>query len=153
MADYKYLPSGHKRALIIGNNKYIQQHNQLGHSINSAHKLKDVLEDIGFDVTLYTDIDVFMMDIIIDFAKTTRKGDLVLFYFCGHCQQVDGKNYMIPIDDSLISEDIDVQDIGINAENALQQLSKQNQCNATIFILDAVRPYFFNTTQISNWHK
>ena len=143
-------PTDKKLALIIANSKYNHSKNQLLHSVDNAHELETLLQTIDFNVTSYIDIDSSAMRKIMDFAANINDGDLVLFYYCGHCHQVDGKNYLIPIDDENITRDLDVQDIGIRVDNILRNLKEKNKSNATIFILDCARPYFFQDPKAVN---
>lgn len=130
-----------KRALIIGNDDYEQQPNKLRYSVDNARKLYYLLNDIGFTVTPHFNTNQEMMDKITDFASTINDGDLVFFYFCGHGCQVDGKNYLIPVDDNRIACDDDVSFIGVSAESVLRRLVEKNKSNVTIYILDCGSTY------------
>jgi len=86
-------------ALIIGNNNYSNV-GKLEKSINDAQSMAEVLAKKGFEVTLRTDIDsTNMKQAIQQFAKrlSVIKG-IGLFYFSGHGIQIDGRNYLVPID-------------------------------------------------------
>jgi uncharacterized caspase-like protein len=174
MADADGASSHRKLALIIGNNKYKRRNNRLKHSVKNAKKLSHLLKAINFNCTTYYNIDKEMMDNISNFAKTIMDGDIVLFYFSGHCRQVAGENYLIPTDDDRIEndidvaeigtsakraldrlmmrtdDDIDVADLGANAEHALDNLTDKKKPYVTIFILDCCQQYFLKNESTSN---
>ncbi|CAF5207624.1 unnamed protein product, partial [Rotaria magnacalcarata] len=91
-----------KLALIIGNDNYSTTYNKLDDSVKNAKNMRNLLKQIAFDVTMHTNIDANMMELIKKFCEQIDNGDLVLFYFSGHGCQVNGENYLIPIDDSKI---------------------------------------------------
>jgi uncharacterized caspase-like protein len=54
---------------------------------------------MGFTVILKKNANQRTMeDTIRHFGKQLRGGGVGLFYFAGHGMQVDGRNYLIPID-------------------------------------------------------
>lgn len=136
--------------MVIGNSKYRQRQNRLDHSSNNASDLNFLLTKIGFNASLHIDLDRTMLNKIQNFASNINEGDLVLFYFCGHGGQVNGKNFMISVDDDGITTEKHVQDIGVNVKTALYHLLKQNHSNATILILDCSKPYFLKATEPAN---
>jgi hypothetical protein len=93
-----------KYALLIGNRDYPNRKD-----IAPAHKnvadLKDVLEYYEFKVRDYRDLDALgMMRVLTEFGTELRSvGEAnlpgavaVVFYFCGHGFQSDGRNYLVP---------------------------------------------------------
>ena len=84
-------------ALVIGNSAY--QTEPLKNPINDAEDMAANLRNLGFKVILKKNADQRMMeDTIRYFGKQLRGGGVGLFYFAGHGMQVDGRNYLIPID-------------------------------------------------------
>jgi uncharacterized caspase-like protein len=130
-----------KLAMVIGNDDYNERHNKLTHSIYNANDLSDSLNKIGFDVTLHTDPEIQMMKLIRNFAKTINDGDLILFYFSGHGYQLNGKNYLIPVYDTIIQNETDVEEFAIDIEQILTLLAERNPSYVTIIILDCCRSY------------
>ncbi|CAF3427295.1 unnamed protein product [Rotaria socialis] len=148
--DQKNSSPRRKLALIIGNDNYNVLHNKLNHSINNARDLSDVLKKIDFDVTMHIDVDSEMMVTIKSFSKTINDGDIILFYFSGHGYEVSGKNYLIPVDDTRIKTDIDVEDIGISVQSIVERLIERNSSYVTIFIFDCCPPYWLKPPRTSN---
>lgn len=136
-----------KLALIIGNDNYSTLKNKLNHSINNARDLSDQLKKIGFNVTLdYNLTKQELIAHIIDFSKQIYNGDIILFYFAGHGFSVNGKNYLIPIDDTEIEDKRDVEDFSVNVERTISRFVTKNPSHATIFILDCCRSYWLKSS-------
>lgn len=140
--------SSHRRkiALLIGNDNYSKAHNKLNHSIDNTRRMSDILSKINFNITMCIDTDSKMMIMIKNFSKIINYGDLVLFYFAGHGCEVNGTNYLIPVDDNRIETDLDVEDIGINLQSILERLVERNTSYVTIFILDCGRSYWLKSS-------
>ncbi len=82
-----------------------------------------------------------MMKLIRNFAKTINDGTLILFYFKGHGYQLNGKNYLIPVYDTILQNERDVEEFGIDVEQIITLLTERNPSYVTIVILDCCRPY------------
>jgi hypothetical protein len=127
-------------ALIIGNGAY--QTSPLKNPINDAEDMAETLKKLGFKVILKRDADQRTMeDTIRFFGRQLRDGDVGLFYFAGHGVQVDGRNYLMPVDAKIESES-DVKYEAVDAGRILGKMEDaENRLN--IVILDACRnnPY------------
>ena len=89
-------------ALVIGNSNY-QAVRQLPNAVHDAAAVSDFLKSAGFDVTTALDLDqAGMRHAVQDFAQRLAGKDdqktTALFYFAGHGVQVDGENYLVPVD-------------------------------------------------------
>lgn len=130
-------------ALVIGNAQY--EHNRLSNSVNDAVDMAKVLTEIGFDVTLKNDLpDKRAMRIAIhEFAeRLSHTQGIGLFYFAGHGAQVKGINYLLPINNDQIRNEIDLENDAIYAGEILQKMERA-ETSLNILILDACRdnPY------------
>ncbi|MEZ5828560.1 MAG: caspase family protein [Hyphomicrobiales bacterium] len=69
------------------------------------------LRSLGFEVIDGTDLTKReMMSRIRTFADKVRGADVGLFFYAGHGLQVDGRNYLAPVDASLKSDvDLDFE--------------------------------------------
>ena len=123
-------------ALVIGNRDYATA--PLLNPVNDALAMTQVLQEVGFDVMSYTDIDKKKMAQVINrFGQKIAKGGVGLFYFAGHGMQVKGENYLIPVD------------VNTNGERAVKRTSiklaqvtdsmKSAGNRMNIIILDACR--------------
>ena len=123
-------------ALVIGNSAY--QTVPLKNPVNDAEDMTATLKKMGFTVILKQNADQRTMeDTIRYFGKQLRGGGVGLFYFAGHGMQVDGRNYLIPIDAKIESES-DVKYEAVDAGRVLGKMEDaENQIN--IVILDACR--------------
>jgi len=135
--------SARQLALVIGNSQY--EYRSLDNPVNDATDIAAKLRQMGFEVTLKLDLNQVKMGRAIR-AFTTRLANnsgVGLFYFAGHGAQVDGVNYLLPIDNNKIG---DKQDLKAHAVNVgVQVLERMELVNnhLNIIILDACRddPY------------
>lgn len=133
----------YKRALVIGNNNYSRPESQLIHCVNDANDLSQLLKKINFNVTTHHNLtNADMTKAIKTFKESIVNGDLILFYFSGHGYQVNGRNYLMPVDDDEIATDEDVEDRAFDAEKELDRLARKSPSCVTIFILDCCRTYW-----------
>ncbi|MBX2854793.1 MAG: caspase family protein [Rhodobacteraceae bacterium] len=137
-----YVPENQSRvALVIGNSNYNNGLAPLRNPVNDAALMIDTLRDAGFEVIEGLDLDFKQMKRkISDFgqqlsAAPNRK--VGLFYFAGHGVQVDGVNYLLPVDANINSEaDIEIE--GVPANTALVQMGQAGAAVNMLF-LDACR--------------
>ena len=100
-------PTNEKRvALVIGNGSYSSLP-RLENPLNDATDMAAALEQAGFDVALHQDLDRDgMKRAIFEFEENLRSSDVALFYYAGHSLQVDGHNFMVPINARLNPTDV-----------------------------------------------
>lgn len=132
--------SEERLALVIGNSAYRTA--PLHNPVNDAEDMSAALSGLGFKVTLKKNVDRRTLeDSVRLFGRQLKLGGVGLFYFAGHGMQVEGRNYLVPIDARIESES-DVKYETIDAGFVLGKMEDaQNQLN--IVILDACRnnPY------------
>ncbi len=89
---------GKRVALVIGNSAY--EHVQpLKNPRTDAEDMSKALCQIGFDVVAGYDLDRNAMDDkTIEFRRRAETADLAFVYYSGHGIQVEGRNYLVPID-------------------------------------------------------
>jgi hypothetical protein len=106
--------------------------------------MAETLRFLGFNVAIEKDAPKDKMKRMIaafgDRLKETSDA-IAFFYFSGHGMQVDGRNYMIPVD-AEINDETDVEVDGIEAWSALTRM-EYGQTKMNIVVLDACRnnPY------------
>jgi hypothetical protein len=124
-------------ALVIGNSNYGTK-TPLKNPLQDANLMEATLEGLGFVVDKYQDLGLKEMNAAVrDFSQKMKDNNVALFYYAGHGVQVDGKNYLIPIDAKLASKD-DCEWEAFAVEDLLKQFEK-NPKNVNIAILDACR--------------
>lgn len=90
--------TGKQIALVIGNSNY-SHITRLPNTINDAQLIAKTLRKAGFDVVEGLDLDKVKMSATIDqFTEKAYNAELAVVYFAGHGMQVDGKNYLMPVD-------------------------------------------------------
>jgi hypothetical protein len=88
-------------ALVIGNSNY-QNAVQLTNPGNDAQSVAQLLNQAGFEVIAATDLTQNdMIKVVQDFSdKVAARGPntVAMVYYAGHGVQLEGENYLIPID-------------------------------------------------------
>jgi len=126
-------------ALVIGNSDY--KVSGLPNPVNDARLMTHTLRNLGFSVLHEENASQRKMKFAInrfgDHLERAGKNAVGLFYYAGHGIQVDGRNYLIPIDANIQNEkDVDVE--AVTADAALAQMNYAGN-NLNVMILDACR--------------
>ncbi|CAF1078581.1 unnamed protein product [Rotaria magnacalcarata] len=141
-----------KKALVVGINKYVHAGSSLKTCIADAIALGDTLRSIGFEVLPGIDYTFEKFKHKIDeFVQKIQNGDVILFYFAGHGQESDGKNYLISSDynyDHSTDENMYLANNAVNIQYILHNMTKKNPY-VIIFILDCCRTRKIRTTSIA----
>jgi tetratricopeptide (TPR) repeat protein len=133
-------PPTQRLALLIGNAKYPV--NPLRNAVNDASDMNYVLKKLGFETTLLTNATFEQMEDAIDgFSRKLRQGGVGLFYYVGHGVQIDGQNYLVPVDAPLQAA-ATVKYRSVPANGLRERMADAgNELN--IIILDACRDNVF----------
>lgn len=124
-------------ALVIGNSNYSSA--PLKNPENDANSIAAELKRLNFDVMVYTNVSGNDMKLYMrTFGdKLAQNKGVGLFFFAGHGMQVNGENYLIPVD-AKIEKEMDVELESVNLKRLLGEMEyAQNELN--IVILDACR--------------
>ncbi len=123
-------------ALVIGNSQY----NYVTPLENPQHDARDVataLRSQGFEVTELVDLTRDgMADALREFRAQADAADIALVYYAGHGIEVQGTNYLIPVDARIIDER-DVPDMTVDLQTVLRQISGARKLK--MIVLDACR--------------
>jgi len=132
----KEMRSEQRIALIIGNSSYASS--PLKNPVNDARVISKTLTDLGFSIITLENASQKQMKASIDeFGRKLRGGGVGLFYYAGHGMQVQGRNYLIPVDSAISSEN-DIEYEAVDAGRVLAKMeSAGNRLN--IVLLDACR--------------
>jgi uncharacterized caspase-like protein len=124
-------------ALVIGNGTY-DKVARLGNPPNDAALMAETFKAAGFDsVELKRDLRVLeMRRALRDFVEKSRDADIAVIYYAGHGLEVDGTNYLIPVD-AILDRDIDIHDEGLSLERVLVAVDPAKKLR--LVILDACR--------------
>ncbi len=123
-------------ALVLGLSDY-QTIPILDNTINDARGMAEALDGIGFDVTLgLNSTGAELRQLLADFSFRSETAELALIYYAGHGVEVQGENYMIPVDADIKSNQ-DVQRQSISLSQLLDSVERARKMR--IVILDSCR--------------
>lgn len=141
--DRRLEPVEERRAFLVGNDRY---DSPLRNAVNDARGMQRVLDSMGFQTQLETDASGVAFETrFVEFLKSVRPGSVVLFYFAGHGVQVEGENYLIPVDFKGTSE-ADVK-FRSHAASWVQEKLESTNARLKVLILDACRSNPFRATR------
>jgi hypothetical protein len=124
-------------ALVIGNDSY-QHADRLNNARTDAKAVAAVLSATSFTVTLKQDLTLqAMKEALRTFKAQISGGDEVVFYYSGHGVQLDGNNYLIPIDTAGQNPD-QIKDDSLSLQRVLDDMQDQ-KAKFTLAIIDACR--------------
>jgi hypothetical protein len=91
-------------ALVIGNGTY-QKVPALPNPLHDAQDVSDALKRLGFAVNTVTDadFDTFRRS-LLEFGRRALQADIAIFYYAGHGVEINGGNWLLPIDAALKHE-------------------------------------------------
>ena len=128
--------TGHRAALVIGNATYTID--PLTNPVSDAEEMAKALQELGFKVTIKENLKKpALVSAISDFGSTLGSQDTVVVYYAGHAVQVNGRNYLVPVD-AQGNRVNDVSDEMADIDLILSQLRKAKP-KRNIVILDACR--------------
>ena len=123
-------------ALVIGMGDYVNVA-PLKNTINDADKIAAKLQEVGFSVTLALNKSQSdLLDILQTFSFQAETADLALVYYAGHGVEVQGVNYMVPVDASVARAD-DITRVGISLNQILKAVDGARKMR--VVILDSCR--------------
>ena len=129
--------AGQRVALVIGNGAY-RYAEPLATPAKDAQDVAEALRRLGFKVMVHRDLDRVRMERAFrGFARALGDADIALFYYAGHALQVDGRNYLVPVDAELAS-DIDIGFLLTGLDLVLRMMAQQPATG--LVFLDASRP-------------
>ncbi|MCB2135310.1 MAG: caspase family protein [Rhodobacteraceae bacterium] len=125
-----------KIALVVGMGNYTTV-SRLDNTIKDAEGISETLAKIGFQVTTLLDVpsDKFRAA-VEEFAFRAETSDLALIYFAGHGVEVQGENFLIPVDANVRSNR-DIQRQAISLKELLASVEGARKMR--VVILDSCR--------------
>jgi uncharacterized caspase-like protein len=124
-------------ALVLGNSAY-QNVARLPNPANDGAVIASTLKNAGFDV-VDSRHDLPAAETrraLREFADRARDADIALVYYAGHGIEVDGTNYLIPVD-ARLERDTDVYDEAFSLDRVLLAIEPAKRLR--LVILDACR--------------
>ena len=122
-------------ALVVGNGTYAAI-GALPNPGNDAADMASALGRLGFDVTTVRDADLAGMNEALRlFARSTAGADVAVVFYAGHGLEVDGVNYLVPVD-ARLERDTDVEYEALTLDRVLRATTG---AALRVVILDACR--------------
>ena len=122
-------------ALVVGNGAYVEI-GTLPNPGNDAADVTAALRRLGFDVTTVQDADrVDMNEALRAFTRESVGADVALVFYAGHGLEMDGINYLVPVD-ARLERDTDVRFETVVLDDVLAATAG---ASLRVVILDACR--------------
>ena len=123
-------------ALVVGNSDY-QHTTKLKNPRSDAEAMSAKLKALGFEIIGGVDLDRrALVGELIKFGRAAEKADVALFFYAGHGLQVNGQNYLVPVD-ALVEFEAEIDISLVSLSGVMQQLERGSRTN--IVFLDACR--------------
>jgi carboxyl-terminal processing protease len=128
--------AGKRVALVIGNSAYSAV-GALPNPLHDAQAIATALKGDGFEVTTIDNVTrADFIAAINGFTDRAANADWAVIYYAGHGLQLDGVNYVVPIDAKLLA-DRDVQDEAIALDRVTAAVSGARKLG--LVVVDACR--------------
>ena len=122
-------------ALVVGNSTYAHI-GRLPNPDNDARDMSAALRRLGFEVTTEFDVDrVELTEALRAFTRRSAGTDISLVFYAGHGIEMDGVNYLVPVD-ARLERDVDVRFETVTVDDLLVSTSG---ASLRLVILDACR--------------
>jgi hypothetical protein len=123
-------------ALLIGNNQYASA--PLRNAVNDARDLAETLRELGFTVILRENASrKDMIDAIREFGQAIDGAQTAMFFYAGHAMQFKDRNYLIPIDAAMGSEE-DITFFSVEISQVFDRMDRA-RTRFNFIVLDACR--------------
>ncbi|MGZ5061605.1 MAG: caspase family protein [Usitatibacter sp.] len=123
-------------ALLIGNNAYGSA--PLRNAVNDARDLGEALKELGFQVIVRENASrKDMIEGIREFGAAIDGASTALFFYAGHAMQFKERNYLVPIDAAMGSEE-DVTFFSVEIGQIFDRMDRA-RTRFNFIILDACR--------------
>ena len=130
------MADGRRVALVIGNGAY-RSVPALPNPPNDAGDVVTALKRLGFEVTLIINASFDEMRRgLIALGRDAAGADMATVYFAGHGMEINGENWLIPVDAEL-KRDTDAANEAISLQSVMMQVSSTTSLG--LVILDACR--------------
>ena len=142
-------PADKRIALVIGNARYPKV--PLSNPENDARLIAANLRKLGFEVNEQLNVNVLQFRRALrEFARRVQEDDsIAVLYYAGHGVQIDGRNYLLPVDIDLRDQE-EVKDESVDIEELFLSRIDKARSHPRIVILDACRdnPFAAKTRNI-----
>lgn len=129
-----------RHAFIVGNDNY-QNIDQLKKAVNDARAIAQAVQNLGYRVTIGENLSRRDFNAKFSaFEGSIQPGDTVFVFYSGHGLEIDGANYLIPVDAPKVTAQQQslMKDESISSDSMIQRL-RANGALLQVFVLDACR--------------
>jgi hypothetical protein len=127
-------------AFVVGNDDY-RNLTQLQKAVNDARAVAQGLQQLGFRVTRGENLAWRdFVERFSQFENSIQPGDITFLFYSGHGVEIDGANYLIPVDVPKVAPEQQslLKDVSISTDNLIQRI-KARGARTEIIVLDACR--------------
>ncbi len=137
-ADRAAAKSLRRVAFVVGIKDY-QHAPKLQNSVNDANDMAAALSQLGFEVikVINATKPQFQQG-LRQFARSLGPDAVALVYFAGHGIQVNGSNYLIPVD-AKVTNDAELSEEAIDLNTSVLDRLSPDKVRMSVVILDACR--------------
>ena len=122
-------------ALVVGNSTYAHI-GRLPNPDNDARDISAALRRLGFEVTTELNADrVELTEALRAFTRQSAGADVSLVFYAGHGIEMDGVNYLVPVD-ARLERDVDVRFETVTVDDLLVSTTG---ASLRLLLLDACR--------------
>jgi Leucine-rich repeat (LRR) protein len=126
-----------KVALVIGNGDY-QNTTKLKNPTNDSSDIRKILEKLDFKVFYGENLkQIDFRRLVRDFSAQSVGSEISLFYYAGHGIQYGGRNFLVPTNSEILSED-EIPDTTISLDY-IQNRMEDSKSKLNLFFLDSCR--------------
>ncbi|MFL5190582.1 MAG: caspase family protein, partial [Microvirga sp.] len=133
-------------ALVVGQGAY--EGRPLPTTVNDAGLIAQTLTSAGFEVIQARDLGANdLRSLVRDFldkAQDLEPGSTVMVYLAGHGVQLEGDNYLLPVD-ARIERDVDVPIEGFRLSDLVRSLER-SPAQVRVIVADIARDYPLGST-------
>lgn len=131
-------------ALVVGNARYPSA--PLNNPENDAHVVAATLRRLGFEVLEHVNLPVKdFRRVLREYAKRVQETEgTALFFYAGHGVQIDGRNYLLPVDIN-VRDEYEIKDEAVDVDELFVSRLDRARAQTRIIILDACRDNPFGT--------
>jgi uncharacterized caspase-like protein len=122
-------------ALVIGESRYLNLP-KLINPESDARSIAETLQKMGYETRLLLDApEDGIRKEIRKFASESSKAEVAVIFYAGHGAQLNGSNYLLPIDVDIPRTEADIQFAGLKLDDLVNSIAS----NTKIVFLDACR--------------
>lgn len=133
-----------RQALVVGNDRYPAM--PLRNGLNDARAVAAALSELGFSVETKLDVDgVGLERAARAFVGRLAAAEVGFFFYAGHGLQIDGENYLVPVDFDA-QDEIEAKHRAYKVDELREQMERSGS-RVNVIVLDACRDNPFRFTR------